>query len=567
MISTILNAILKLQRFLITLTACFASLALAGGDQQSRPNLLVVMVDDMGFTDLGSFGGEINTPNLDALAFAGVRFTNFHAAPTCSPTRAMLLTGVDNHRAGLGNMAEEMAPNQRDVPGYEGYLNQNVVTVASLLRDAGYHTYMAGKWHLGLNPETSPAARGFERSFAMLAGGASHFSDMKPAYAPTPDAKAPYRRDFDMLEELPDNFQYSSQFYVDELINYIERDRDSGRPFFAYLAFTAPHWPIQAPTETIARYKGKYDSGYDQLFQRRLQKQINLGLLPQGVQGAERPPEGRPWHSLSAEERRLESRKMEVYAAMIDEVDVHTGRLIEYLKSRKLFDNTVVLFLSDNGAEGHGLDETWPADTYPDIRKVIDETHDFSFENIGKPNSYSLLGPNWAWASSPALRGSKGFTSEGGTRVAAFAYYPQRFESGEISNAPVSVRDIVPTLLDISRVEHPGDSYKGRSVYEPSGMSLVGLLEDGVSTPDLKSRVQGIELMGKRSILAGDWKLLHMPKPAGSGDWQLYNLREDLAERSDQATQNPQKVQELLQHWQRYSTENRVVLPNWTSGY
>ena len=357
---------------------------------ERRPNILLIVADDMGFTDLGAFGGENETPNLDALALGGLRLTNFHAMPTCSPTRAALLTGVDPHLAGLGNMAEEMAPNQEGQPGYEGYLNDGVVTIATLLRDAGYRTYLTGKWHLGKTEDTGPAARGFERSFSLLAGG-THFDDMRPSYAPTPDVKAGYRDGPELLDALPDSFEYSSEFYVDRLIEYLETDAEDERPFFAFLSFTAPHWPLQAPDEAIARFSGRYDEGYDVLFDRRFARLKELDLLPKHADASERPPKAIPWEELSAEDKKVQARAMEIYAAMVAELDRHTGRLIDYLKHAGQFEDTVVLFLSDNGAEGHDLDDTWPADKFPDIRKTIDAAHDFSYENMGRPGLLHAL--------------------------------------------------------------------------------------------------------------------------------------------------------------------------------
>jgi arylsulfatase len=532
-----------------------------------QPNILLVVVDDMGYTDLGSFGGEIETPNLDALAYNGIRFTNFQTAPTCSPTRAMLLTGVDNHKAGLGNMHEELSPNQKGRPGYEGYLNDRVVTVASLLRDAGYRTYMAGKWHLGFSDETSPAARGFDRSFAMLSGGASHFGDMKPAYAPTPDAKAPYRENGRKLDKLPESFGYSTRFYADRIIENIEESRASGQPFFAYLAYTAPHWPIQAPDDMLDKYKGRYDAGYDVIHAQRLEKQKALGLLPESVQPTPHSGTTFAWNQLSDEERKVEVRQMEIYAAMIDEVDINTGRLVSYLKASGLFENTLIIFMSDNGAEGHNMDSTWPADKFPKIRKVIDETHNFSYENMGKPSSYVFLGEGWARASSPAIKYYKGMTSEGGTRVSAFVYYPKVFSSGTIEKKLVSVKDIAPTLLEMAGIKPPGTQYKGRQVESMSGISMASLFRSGMLPKLAENRVLGIELMGKRAIRKGDWKLVHMLAPYGNGDWQLYNLKQDLAETHDLASKNPNKLNELKVLWDQYSKENKVILPDWVSGY
>ena len=535
-------------------------------DPTERPNILLIVVDDMGFSDLGSFGGEIETPNLDALALNGIRLTDFQTAPTCSPTRAMLLTGVDNHQAGLGNMAEEVAPNQQGKPGYEGVLNNRVVTVASLLRDAGYHTYMAGKWHLGMTEETSPAARGFERSFAMLSGGASHFGDMKPAYAPNPDAKAPYARNGQRLQALPQNFRYSTEFYVDELLSYLEQDQASDKPFFAYLAFTAPHWPLQAPAAAIEKYRGKYDQGYDVLHQQRLAALMQMGLLAETAESSARPPKGREWDDLSDHQRAVEIRQMEIYAAMVDQIDVHSGRLFDYLRQKQEFDNTLVFFMSDNGAEGHDIDETWPADLFPKIRKVIDDSHDFSYNNMGALNSYVFQGPNWAWASQPMLKNFKGFVAEGGTRTAAFVHYPRGLAAGEISPSLVSVKDLAPTLLDFANVEHPA-VYQDKAVQAMEGVSMRDAWRDPQNYQEPAERVLGMEMMGKRSIRKGRWKLTWTPEPYGRNRWQLFDLQTDLAEQRDLAEEQPQKLKDMQAHWHEYVESNQVVLPDWVSGY
>ncbi|MEZ5500230.1 MAG: amidohydrolase family protein [Steroidobacteraceae bacterium] len=532
----------------------------AAAAQTRRPNVLLIVVDDMGNADLGAFGGEIDTPNLDALAMQGLRLTNLHTASMCSPSRAMLLTGVDSHRAGLGNMLEELSPNQKGQPGYEGYLNDRVVTLATLLKNAGYRTYMTGKWHLGA-AEHGPAYRGFMRSFTLDAGGASHFADMRPAYAPSPDVKASYREDGVALQSLPENFHYSSQFYVDRLIDYLEEGRGSDKPFFAYLAFTAPHWPLQAPDAAIQKYAHRYDAGYDVIAAKRLARQKALGLIPRSAQLAQRAPKGKPWNTLSAAEQKVEARAMEVYAAMVDQLDVNTGRLIDYLRRTDRLDDTIIIFLSDNGPEGHDLDETWPAESFPEIRHTIDTTHDFSFENMGRPGSYVLYGPNWARASSPALRMYKGFPTEGGTRVAAFVRYPKLVQQAAISNEFIAVRDIAPTLLDMIGIAQPSD---GRN--EPmSGRSVLAALAGKPSDGTL--RVMADELLGKRYVRQGPWKILHMPEPWGNDAWQLYDLDQDLAEQHDLAGSRPDKVQELETLWQDYQRDNGVILPDWVSGY
>lgn len=547
------------------LVACAddSSIPAEGGHFNGRPNFLLIVVDDMAFSDLGSFGGEILTPNLDKLAYEGIRLTNFHGAPMCSPSRAMLLTGVDSHPAGFGNMEEELSPNQKGQPGYDGYLHERVVTMTELLRDAGYRNYLSGKWHLGSGEIAGPPARGFDRSFDLDSGGASHFSDMRPAYAPSPEIKANYREDGVKLTELPREFEYSSQYYVDKMMDYLGA-HDAGQPFFAYLSFTAPHWPLQAPDDAIARHAGQYDEGYDVLAARRLARAKEMGLLPQNARRSERSPKELPFADLDDEQRKVEIRAMEVYAAMIDEVDVNVGRLIGFMTSRDLLDNTVIFFMSDNGAEGHDLDETWPMDEFPEIRKTIDSTHDFSYENMGRMGSYTLLGPNWADAAAPPFKLHKGFPTEGGTHVAAFVRYPEMIKPA-IANDFVFIKDVAPTILELAGIARPGKEYGGRAVEAMTGISFVSLLQ-GKARPH-EDRVTGIELMGKRAIRKGVWKLVHMPKPYGIDGWQLFNVKEDISESRDLSAEFPKKVDELKAHWDDYAEKNKVIIPDWTSGY
>jgi arylsulfatase len=530
-----------------------------------RPNILLIVVDDMGFSDLGSFGGEIATPNLDRLALEGIRFTNFHTASTCSPSRSMLLTGVDSHLAGLGNMLEELAPNQTGQPGYEGFLNERVVSLPTLLQDAGYRTYMTGKWHLGSGVGKGPAYRGFERSFVLDTGGASHFADMRPAYAASPDTKANYSRDGVKLETLPDDFEYSTEYYVDQMIRYLSDDSEPEQPFFGYLSFTAPHWPLQAPDDAIARQAGKYASGYDAIAEARLERLKEMGVIPADARRSGRSPKERPWDELTTAQQKIEMRAMEIYAAMINEVDRHTGRLIDHLEESGRLDNTAIIFLSDNGPEGHDLDETWSMDLFPQIRKTIDSTHDFSFDAMGRPGSYVLYGPNWANAGSPAFRLHKAFPTEGGTRVAAFVRLPSMVRERELVDEFVFVKDITPTILEIADVRHPGNEYQGRPIEPMTGQSFLPILRGESSAA--RDRVTGMELFGKRVIRRGEWKLVHMPAPYGNDDWQLFNIDEDPGESNDVSLDHPETVAALKAMWEEYSKANNVIIPDWVSGY
>ncbi len=316
-----------------------------------RPNIVVILGDDLGFADTGAFGSEIKTPNIDTLARDGVRFTNFYTHASCSPTRSMLLSGTDTHRNGLGNMDEWTAPNQVGVPGYEGYLNDQVTTLPQLLKDAGYHTYMVGKWHLGKAPDKIPAARGFERDFSLLDGAGSYW-DMTNFTASNP--RSTFTEDGKYLRKLPKNY-YATKTYTDKLIGYIDANHGDGKPFFAYVAPQAPHDPFHLPREWRDRHVGEYDQGWDALRQKRLERQVELGIMPAGTKLAERL-----WFLpdptvLAPASRAILGRKMELYAGMVENLDFHIGRLVQHLKDIGEYENTIFIVFGDNGAEGNDL--------------------------------------------------------------------------------------------------------------------------------------------------------------------------------------------------------------------
>ena len=532
-----------------------------------RPNVLLIVLDDIAFTDLGSFGSEIPTPNMDALARGGVIYTGFHVSPTCSPTRAMLLSGNDSHLVGLGNMAEELAPNQQGKSGYEGYLNLRVAALPEVLRDAGYHTYMTGKWHLGLTRETSPAARGFEKSFAMLQGGAGAFSNMLPIVGP---GKAKYREDGKLLESLPADF-YSTRFYTEKMIEYMQANLADDRPFFAYVAYTSPHWPLQAPEESIARHRGKYAEGYDVLVERRLQRLKELGFFAPGVSAYPRLPGEKAWDELSEQEKRVEQRRMEIYAAMVEDLDIYIGRLVIWLKETGQYDNTFIFLMADNGPEGHHLHRGWEP-----LAKWMAECCDNSLANMGHADSYIWYGPNWGAAGSTPRRMYKGFTSQGGVNAPAFAHFPKRFSGGRVTQAITHVMDVMPTILAVTGVANPDTRFRDRDVLPMAGESMLTMLEgttDAVHGPEY---AMGWELLAKRGLRQGDWKIIYepfhelrepWPKGIKTNTWQLYNLAEDPGERHDLADNHPEKLRQLIKAWEEYAAQNGVVIPEVSSGY
>ena len=544
-----------LNLFWTLLVLCWAMLPAApkASTTENRPNFLVIVADDLGYTDIGAFGGEIETRNLDRMAAKGVKLTNFYAAPTCSPTRAMLLSGVDSHRAGLGNMAETIRPNQVGKKGYEGYLNFDVVSLAEVLKDSNYRTYMAGKWHLGMEDNQGPAARGFARSFALLQGGGSHF-DETGLFAGSP--RSFYREDGKPVS-LPGDF-YSSDYYASKLIAYFSEDRDSEKPFLAYLAFTAPHWPLHAPDDLIAKYEARYTSGYQEVLESRMQRATALGVVPGPPEAEVTFPGKTDWSELNQEERLIEARKMAVYAAMVDRMDKNVGDVLKYLQDHDQLQNTYIIFMSDNGAEGHDLGRS------PWLQGWL-EQFDNSYDNIGRRNSYTWYGPNWAHVATAPYRLYKGFPSEGGIRVPGIVLGPGIPAGEQTNNATLSVLDIMPTILDLAEIQHPS-SYQGRNVLPLHGQSFAGLLT-GKIVAETPNRELGWELFGNRGLRHGEWKLMAIAPPYGTGEWQLFNLETDPGETLDLGNEHPEKLRELVVLWEKYAKANNVILPDNDGSY
>ncbi|WP_460130509.1 arylsulfatase [Pseudomonas sp. H1_D05] len=525
-----------------------------------RPNFLVILADDLGFSDIGAFGGEIATPHLDALANNGLRLTDFHTAPTCSPTRSMLLTGTDHHIAGIGTMAETLTPELIGKPGYEGYLNDRVVALPELLREAGYQTLMSGKWHLGLKAELAPHARGFERSFSLLPGAANHYG-----FEPTYDEQTPgllkstpalYIEDDTFLDELPKDF-YSSDAFGDKLLQYL-KERDQTRPFFAYLPFSAPHWPLQAPAEIVEKYRGRYDAGPEVLRLERLEKLKELGLIEPDVEPHPLIQLTQQWDALSEEQKQISARAMEVYAAMVERMDWNIGRVVDYLRQQGQLDNTFILFMSDNGAEG-ALLEAFPK-FGPELVTYLSQHYDNSLDNIGRANSYVWYGPNWAQVATAPSRLFKAFTTEGGIRVPALLHYPQLPLKGQISHGFGTVMDVTPTILDLAGVRHPGKLWHGKPVAPLRGKSWLGFLSGETAQVHDEHTVTGWELFGRRAIRQGSWKAVWIPGPVGPATWQLYDLSSDPGEIHDLALSRPEKLSALIGHWQQYVEETGVIL-------
>ena len=518
-------------------------------DAAKAPNIVLIVADDLGMADLKRFGGEIPTPNLDALAQDSVVLNNFYTAPTCSPTRAMLLSGQDNHIAGLGSMKEFMlkqAPELMKKPGYEGHLVKRFPTLAESLKESGYSTFMAGKWHLGSDDGFRPHDRGFDHSFSLMEGGSSHLDRWGINFK---SGDATYYKD-DNKASVPADF-YSTVFYTDTMIDYLA-NRNTDKPFMAYLAYTAPHWPLQAPGSSIEPFKGKYDEGYEVLYNRRFEKQKALGLVGKEARPAPLPDYIPRWDSLSPEEQKRSSKSMEIYAAMVSDLDREVGRFISYLKADGEYENTVVLFISDNGAEDGTLDK------FKMFMPVVNKCCDTSTENMGRKNSFVMYGPGWARVSNGLNAKAKGTTGEGGIKSPAFIKLAEEKDIPETDQV-ISVMDVMPTILDIAGVEQ---KYHMQA-QDFTGRSFLRALTDNKRN----ERPLGWELFDNKAYRNGDWKIASIQGERGDGQWHLYNLRNDPQELEDVKSQFPEIFDNLKADWQHYAKDAGVQVLNTKLGF
>lgn len=507
-----------------------------------RPNLLLIVADDLGYADLGAFGSDIRTQNIDALAQDGVIFTQFYTAPMCAPTRAMLLTGNNNHVAGMGDQGGGSGA-LAGIPGYEGYLSDRVAPIPQLLRDAGYHTYMAGKWHLGTAPEHSPAAAGFERSFSLLHGAGSHFG-------PTGFFEGGSRYREGHAEARYPEGRYDTELFTDRLIEFIDGQEDDGRPFFAYAAYTSPHWPLQVPDEYLDLYAGQYNEGYDRLREERFQSLKEAGIVPPNSALPHRNEEIRPWDEFNAEERRRESRKMELYAAMVENLDHHVGRLIGYLKSNGLYENTLIVFLSDNGA---GPEDFYNVGPFVDY---IRSHYDNSYGNMGRPTSWVSYGPQWAQAGAAPFSRYKTYTREGGIRSPMIIAGAGVAGHGEIDDSYLTVMDIAPTFVELAGAGYPSDG----SARPMHGESLVSFLRGRVDRVHGDDYVTVLYHRGRALVRQGEWKLVNLDPPFRETDFELFNLEADPGETTDLARARPDVYAHMLDLWRTRKKELGVVL-------
>jgi len=529
-----------------------------------KPNILIILADDMGYGDIGAFGSEIETPNIDKLASHGITFSNFHVGAACAPTRTMLMTGVDNHMAGMGNMLEIQADNQFGKPGYEGHLNDKVLTVATRLKDAGYHTYMVGKWHLGKSPTTIPYAKGFDRSFALMESGADNYVDQPYS--------AMYERVHYFEDEkavtLPTDNYFSTDYYTDKIIDYIGSNQEDGKPFFAYVSYQAVHYPHQAPIEFIDKYNGVYDKGWHELRKSRIEKQKEMGITSQDAvlktdfDATTREYWKIPdWESLSDEEKKFQSRGMQVYAGMLDNMDVNIGRIINYLKEIGEYENTMIIFMSDNGADP-SLQPFFPGFKpwyEANYEYTYMEDYNGDYSKMGQKGSYVDYGPGWAAASNTPNSYYKTFSTEGGLRVPFIASFPGVIPEGKQSNTFAFVKDIAPTLIELAGAEYTNTTYNGKTIHPITGTSMLKVMKGESDMVHPESEKIGYELAGNSAIFMGKYKMVKNLPPQGIGEWELYNIETDPAEMRNLVEEMPELVEELIAAYEEYEAQNGVV--------
>lgn len=528
----------------ILLTACHPETSetpesVAPGSGQP-PNILLIVADDLGYTDLGAFGSEIPTPNLDGLAYSGIRFTNFHTASWCQPTRAMLMTG-----AGAVETIEELP--RLETGNRNNVLRKDWANMAELLQDAGYQTFMAGKWDLGLEDQYRVVESGFDRSFALLEGGGSHFAEFfwgERLYYEDEGRRL-------TLGDLPEDF-YSTEFYTTRMLEYIE-SADGDRPWFGYLPYTAPHWPLQVPDDWLDRHAGKYDEGYDVLRRDRMRRAAALRVMPEGADPVGFTPVAPPWDALSEALQQKYSRAEEIYASMIEYMDMSIGRIVDHLESTGALDNTIVVFMADHGASAawHGIGPV----VFP-----IEESMDNRLENFGRAGSFIDKGVGFGEAASAPLRYYKSSAYEGGIRAATIIRYPGLRGNGRSNGWLLSAMDLLPTFLEAAGTSHPGASeFRGRSIREIRGRSFWKDLVTGEPSDRSDYEIGLTRGMGG-SLIRGRYKIINQPPPSSESSlaravaeptpWRLYNIADDPSETTDLAADYPELVEEMVRRWE-----------------
>jgi arylsulfatase A-like enzyme len=508
-----------------------------GSKSDSRPNVILILVDDMGYSDLGNYGSEISTPNLDKLAKEGLRLREFYNNSICAPTRASLLTGQYQHKAGVGYFDVNLG-----LPAYQGYLNKESLTLGEVFRSGGYSTLMSGKWHVGSEDQSQwPLQRGFDKFYGILKGAANYFD-----VGPLPFGKSPYP-----VTLLKNNVrQYpkdNSYYFTDEIgsnaTQFLEEQNKENKPFFLYLAFTAPHWPLQAKPEDIAKYRGKFDAGWDVLREKRIQKLRENGILLPDQTISPIDPEVPEWEKLTYDEKQYWKAKMEVYAAMVDNMDQNVGKVLKKLKDLKKDKNTLIVFISDNGAQG-GFN------TYNPLKRGLVKNSG----PVGTSGSFDFQEQNWAYLSNTPLRQYKNNMHEGGFSSPFIAWFPSKITSGRIDKGTGHIIDLAPTFYDLAGIQYPTE-FNGVKTNPLSGKSLLPVLFENVSEVN-RGEPLFWERAGNRAARAGKWKIVSIyPKYK----WELYDLENDRGETLDVADSHQDVVNSISDLYNKWAEKTGVV--------
>lgn len=506
-----------------------------------RPNIILIMSDDMGYSDLGCYGGEINTPHLDALARKGVRFSQFYNSGRSCPTRASLMTGLHPHQTGIGHMTndpENPVAFDINLPGYRGFLNRNSVTIAEVLKEAGYTTLMTGKWHLGMHKkEQWPLQRGFDRFYGILAGATNFFKPTHPRGI-TLNNEA-------ISIDAPD--YYTTDAFTDYAIDFIKeaKETDNERPFFLYLAYNAPHWPLQAPQKVVDKYKGKYMKGWSELRNERFRRMTDMGLIePDNLLS---PDDSKSWNSLDEDKKKEMDLRMAIYAAQVEQMDTNIGRLMGYLELNNLIENTIIIFLNDNGAcaEG-GMLGGGPATQL--------ETEEGYFLSYGQ---------GWANASNTPLKRYKHWIHEGGIATPCIVSWPNGIperNQGGLLRQYAYLPDIMATCVDLAETRYP-KKYHENSIHPLQGKSFISQLK-GKDRPIHKEPVFW-EHEGNRAVRLGNYKLVMAWNDNKPDNWELYDVGKDRTEMHDLSKQMPDKVEKMKKMWYKWA-KNTMVESDWS---
>ena len=490
-----------------------------------RPNIVLIMADDLGFSDIGCYGSEIQTPNLDALAEGGVRFTQFYNTARCCPTRAALLTGLYQHQAGIGHMVGDLGH-----PSYQGFLNDRCVTIAEALRPVGYTTLMTGKWHVGSQPGHWPLDRGFDRYFGTPSGGGVYFKDALKI------RKTVFFVEDNERLDVPDDF-YVTDAFTEYALKFIDEAVQGDKPFFLYLAHIAPHWPLQAKTKDIAKYKQTYQVGWDEIRDARHARQMELGIVDKGWKISPRDSQAKSWDATATAKQKDLAHRMAVYAAQIDCIDQNIGRLVAKLKEHGVFENTVIMFLSDNGCSAEGGPGGFS-------RGKKDAP-------IGTGLSYASAGLEWANVSDTPFRRYKMSTHEGGIASPLVVHWPAGLKRrGEVESQPGHVIDLLPTCLDLAKAEYPTQR-DGKATIPLAGQSLVSALLG----ENAQHRQLFWEHQGNRAVRDGNWKLVAAHKQS----WELYDLAADRTELNNLAGEHPDRVRKMAAQWDEWAKRSGVL--------